>query len=225
MALSARTASSQRAMSADDRAQHAGIAQVVARASAHRRRSIRRCARHSHRAQSPGHSVPDRSGGTPAAPAPHHRRRGVPAGGAACRGGSAGCRHTAPPPRRRRTAARRPARHARCRGAPAAPRDACGAASCRTASMSGPTTTTMRSNTCSQLASRWRSMERPAIRCSVLGSADFMRVPRPAARITAVRGIVCPCVALCRPCGGSGYAVSKPAAILLVQFAFRSATP
>ena len=64
----------------------------------------------------------------------------------------------------------------------------CGAASWRTASMSGPITTTMRSNTCSQLASRWRSMERPAILCSVLGSADFMRVPKPAARITAVCG-------------------------------------
>src|SRR5277367_509030 len=36
-------------------------------------------------------------------------------------------------------------------------------------------------------------MERPAMLCSVLGNADFMRVPKPAARITAVRDILIPC--------------------------------
>ena len=88
---------------------------------------------------------------------------------------------------------RRPARRARCRAAPAAPRRHAARLPVRTASMSGPITTTMRSNTCSQLASRWRSIERPASLCSVLGSADFMRVPRPAARMTAVRVIAVPC--------------------------------
>src|ERR1700739_3683450 len=36
-------------------------------------------------------------------------------------------------------------------------------------------------------------MERPAMRCRVFGSADFMRVPRPAARMTAVACMVLPC--------------------------------
>src|SRR5690348_11684987 len=35
-------------------------------------------------------------------------------------------------------------------------------------------------------------MERPAILCRVFGSADFIRVPKPAARITATRSISFP---------------------------------
>jgi hypothetical protein len=81
----------------------------------------------------------------------------------------------------------------------------------------------MLSNTCSQLASRWRSMERPAILCSVFGSADFIRVPRPAARTTAVRDIAAPLFLWCSSDGG-GYVVSKPSRILTVQIACRSAT-
>src|SRR6185437_9319417 len=50
----------------------------------------------------------------------------------------------------------------------------------------GPTTTTMRSNASSQLAIRWRSIGRPAIRYTAFGRRDFIRVPRPAARRTAV---------------------------------------
>ena len=155
--------------------------------------------------------------------------RGVPAGGAAYRGGSAGCRHTGSPPRRRRMLPPRPARRARCPSRSCCTTVACGAASRCTASMSGPTTTTMRSNTCSQLRSRWRNMDRPAMRCSVFGRADFMRVPSPAARMTAVACMPIPCDLLADDCphwrSGGLPAVSKIAVILLVQFAFRSATP
>jgi hypothetical protein len=39
------------------------------------------------------------------------------------------------------------------------------------------------------LARTWPSMERPARACRTFGSADFMRVPSPAARTTAVTGL------------------------------------
>ena len=123
------------------------------------------------------------------------RRVSCPAGGAGWRCGSAGCRHTARRPGRRRNAP------IACSAACAVPSrsccttQACGAASLRTASMSGPSTITIRSNTGSQLASRWRSIDRPARRCSVFGNVDFIRVPRPAARIIAVACIPVPCFA------------------------------
>jgi UDP-glucose 4-epimerase len=51
--------------------------------------------------------------------------------------------------------------------------------------MPGPTTTAMLSNMGSAASSRRRSIGRPAMGCEALGWADFIRVPRPAARITA----------------------------------------
>ena len=104
---------------------------------------------------------------------------------------------------RRRARARRPraaraprarrARRRRCRAAAPARRPwqpaPCASASARTASMSGPTTTDRASApSCCATASTWPSIERPAILCSTLGSADFMRVPLPAARTTTSRG-------------------------------------
>ena len=116
-----------------------------------------------------------------------------------------------------------------CNAACAVPRrscwttQTCGAASARTRSMSGPRTTTMRSNTDSQLASRWRSIDRPATLCSVLGRLDFIRVPRPAARMMAVACMAFPCLAM-HPGSGEAGCLSKPTVPGLAQFTFRSLT-
>ena len=57
------------------------------------------------------------------------------------------------------------------------------------ASCSGPVTTTMRSGeTLSAASMTYESMGRPHTWCNTLGRSDFMRVPRPAARMTTARG-------------------------------------
>ena len=57
------------------------------------------------------------------------------------------------------------------------------------ASCSGPVTTTMRSGeTLSAASMTYESMGRPHTWCSTLGTSDFMRVPRPAARMTTASG-------------------------------------
>ena len=57
------------------------------------------------------------------------------------------------------------------------------------ASWSGPVTTTTRSGeTLSAASMTYESMGRPHTSCSTLGMSDFMRVPRPAARMTTASG-------------------------------------
>ena len=57
------------------------------------------------------------------------------------------------------------------------------------ASWSGPATTTTRSGeTLSAASMTYASMGRPHTSCSTLGRSDFMRVPRPAARMTTASG-------------------------------------
>ena len=72
--------------------------------------------------------------------------------------------------------------------------------------MPGPITTASDCGASSRAsASTWPSIERPAILCSTFGSADFMRVPSPAARTTmsSGRGDIRP-----RGSGGSGCTVT-----------------
>ena len=57
------------------------------------------------------------------------------------------------------------------------------------ASWSGPVTTTTRSGeTLSAASMTYESMGRPHTWCRTLGTSDFMRVPRPAARMTTASG-------------------------------------
>ena len=65
----------------------------------------------------------------------------------------------------------------------------CGAKAAATSSAPGATTPTIRAGfSRATLSSTWRIIGQPASGCSTFGSADFMRVPAPAASTTTAMG-------------------------------------
>ena len=179
----------QRAVDAHD----AGIAEVDRLLRRRRRPCSRRSSPARRRARSAGRRATDRAAGSPARrprPWPCGRPRPAAAGVAVVISGASPIDHQ-----------HRPGDVPRARAAPPWPRRRCRAACCCTAVGCGAKAAghrlgpgrdhaddPRRASARATLSSTWRTIGQPASGCSTFGSADFMRVPAPAASTTTAMG-------------------------------------